>query len=157
MWSSVDNSTLTIKAPKGKVASFERNRLPTRNADTYHVPVSGSFPCIDAITNEAVIQYTIASTHDIKGVKALRDIHDIYKDLPAIPFVFFVPEKVATGGFAKQKITTVKGAVPAPDLPPVKQYVIGVPIGINMTELKNKLRHPRSTPARSAKHRKTSL
>jgi hypothetical protein len=76
----------------------------TLSDDTYYVPLSTNFAVIDALTKKAVLQYSVAPIHRIKGVLVLENIASLFSS-HTLDLIFIVPMSVAAG-FPRQQILT---------------------------------------------------
>jgi hypothetical protein len=103
--------------------------------DNYYMPLSTSFPAVDAITKETALQYTVSETHSIRSVRDIETLSRLYVG-NTLPLLFVVPESIA-GTFRKQKILTTKGQIPV-NLPSIRQFVAGLPLGIDTSTIKKR-------------------
>ncbi|KAM6496299.1 hypothetical protein JOM56_009005 [Amanita muscaria] len=109
-----------------KVENFRQ--LPNSlSSGIYYVPLATNFAAVDALTTEVGLQFTVAQDHPIKGIRVVNDLVNLHGG--ELRLVFVVPETIAAN-FQKQKIVTTNGRAPAQD-PPVKQYVVGLRLGID--------------------------
>jgi hypothetical protein len=132
--STGDNRQLTLDLPLRDVEVFDV--LPKHLlADKYYVPLSENFAAIDALTTNAALQYTITDNHPIKGSKVIKELGSLFPT-KKLNILFVVPEPIATK-FLKQRILTTKGKKPK-NMPTVKQFVVGLPIGINTSANKKR-------------------
>jgi len=103
--------------------------------DNYYVPLSTYFPAVNAITKKTALQYTICETHSMKSVRDIETLSRLYAG-NTLPLLFVVPESIA-GNFRKQPILTTEGQTPA-KLPSIRQFVAGLPLGIDTSTVKKR-------------------
>ena len=126
-----DDSQLKLQLHPRELKTFDGVPKSLSN-NTYYVPLSSNFAAVDALTKEMGIQYTVAEAHPIKGPQVLKQLAPLYPGKKLV-FLFVVPESLAAG-FEKQPILTVAGTL-AKQLPLVRQYVAGLPLGISTRQL----------------------
>ena len=93
-----------------------------------------NFAVVDALVSDAGIQSTVTPDHPIKGPKMINTLRSLYAN-HELPIVFVVPDTIALT-FEKQRILTVDGKTPTTSSR-VAQYVAGLPVGVDPSELGN--------------------
>jgi hypothetical protein len=127
---SDDNEEFELQLPPRKVEVF--NVVPQDlSEDKYYVPLAANFPAINALTHRAALQYTIAETHLVKGVQVLGKLAKLFP-FETVILVFVVPQSIA-GDFRKQQILAKDGKGPKQKFAEVRQFVAGIPLGIDMS------------------------
>jgi hypothetical protein len=118
---------LTLTLPRREVKVFDT--VPAAlSEDYYYVPLAANFPAIDSIIKDAALQHSVTTIHPIKGVVVVRALAELFPSQELI-LIFIVPESIAAD-FVEQPILTSKGDRPK-TTPTVRQYVVGLPLGIN--------------------------
>jgi DNA-binding transcriptional ArsR family regulator len=108
----------------GTRLSFGRNSIPTTLTKGYFEPSDDdTFPAIDSFTHQGMFQFTVASSHPIKGVDILKKISKLYSD----PKIYLVVPPNRFDKFSSQ-IFLQKGEKKAKGIPSLKQYVLELPV-----------------------------
>jgi hypothetical protein len=129
-----DNSQFQLKFKPHQVETF--GSVPqTLSNDTYYVPLATNFAVVDALTKQWGLQYTITTTHPIKGVEIIDQLAALYPN-NTLNLLFIVPQSIASE-FKKQPIVTTKGKTPKTSHR-IKQFVAGIPLGIDTSVLKRR-------------------
>jgi hypothetical protein len=127
---------LNLELNPHKVKHFDT--VPTTlSDDTYYIPSAPNFAAVDALTKRISLQYCVTPTHPIKGVDIIDKLAALYPH-HELPILFIVPDSIAYR-FEKQQVLTAKGKPPATPLR-VKQYVAGIPVGIDTSRAKKRRR-----------------
>jgi len=121
-----DRDDFPLQLPPRNVRVFDQ--IPDRLSEGYYVPLSPNFAAVDALTKDIALQYCITEVHPVKGVRAVEKLAQLYSG-GELRLLFVVPESIAAE-FKKQKILTSDGKEPA-KLPPIHQFVAGLPLGID--------------------------
>lgn len=122
-----DLKDFTLELPPREVRVFDQ--IPgTLSEGCYYVPLSANFPAVDALMDNIALQYCITEVHQVNGVQAVEKLAQLYSG-GELRLLFVVPESIAAE-FKKQKILTSAGKEPA-KLPHIRQFVAGLPLGID--------------------------
>ena len=131
--SSGDKHQFELPLHRREVMVF--TSTPQSLLDKYYVPLSANFPAVDALTKEAALQCCVTDKHPVKGVQTINALATLYPEGELI-LVFVVPESIVLQ-FKRQPIQTAAGKNPR-KLPRVRQFVAGLPLGIDTSLLKKR-------------------
>jgi hypothetical protein len=133
---SADGSLSKLKLNPQKTKHFDS--VPTTlSDDTYYIPSATNFSTIDALTKEIALQYCVTTIHPINGVETISKLAALYPR-NELRLLFIVPESIVNQ-FEKQLVLTAKGKPPT-NPPCIKQFVAGIPIGIDTSRGKKRRR-----------------
>eukprot|EP01104_Vermistella_antarctica_P018792 TRINITY_DN709_c0_g1_i4.p1 TRINITY_DN709_c0_g1~~TRINITY_DN709_c0_g1_i4.p1 ORF type:complete len:516 (+),score=68.51 TRINITY_DN709_c0_g1_i4:518-2065(+) len=115
--------------PHGLDIVFVHSRNECEPATTSQVviPLTTSFPSVDAYTSEWMIQDTSAERHPIKWTRELQRICGFFQ---RPRFLFVVPNEARFRAFTKQNIVESIKSLPVPQGCPFEQWVMLVEAGL---------------------------
>lgn len=119
-------SDMTLDDLNGQRVTFGKDSIPAEIQNSYYEPAEDdNFPAIDSLSPQGMFQFTVASTHPIRGVSILRKICKLYRNSPKL---FFVVPTVRFHNFKKQIFRAMKGTKEVNPIADLKQYVLELPI-----------------------------
>ena len=109
--------------------SFDKteNILTEIKDNIYYVPSICNFDGIDSLSSLGMFQFTVSTTHSIRGVHLLSQLTNLYKTKP-VPFYFIVPMEHYKD-FKKQAIKS--GNKIARRILNIHQYVVGIDLNVD--------------------------
>jgi hypothetical protein len=93
--------------------TFSVDSIPSEIDAETHYEGSDGFPAIDALNAEGMFQFTVATTHPIRGISVLKRVCKLFKD----PVLYFVVPPSSFERFREQKFETSS-------IPKLRQVVV---------------------------------